>query len=379
MRIGFDAKRAFQNHTGLGNYSRILLSALLRLHPESEFFFYTPKKPKGLFPDFENEARSRAITRTPDAFFSRRFPPLWRSFGLAQSISRDNVRLFHGLSHEIPSGLRQKGVKSAVTIHDLISLKFPELYPWADRQIYRMKLKYACANADRVIADSAQTSSDIQELFSVGADRVRVIPLACEPRFEQRIGADEKERVRKKYALPGRFILSVGTINSRKNLLALVKAFSLMRDASTVALVAIGGGGAYKRKVEAFVNERKLSDRVLFRDQVPSADLPAIYQQAELFAYPSLYEGFGYPIIEALKSRVPVVTSAGGCFPEAGGPGSVYVDPQNAEEICAAMRRILSDSALRARMIGQGETYAARFNERAFADATWDVYKELLG
>jgi len=377
MRIGFDAKRAFFNATGLGNYSRSLLHALFLHHPEAEYLLYSPKPGRGSFPDFEKAAAACSTLRTPVSFFARRFPSLWRSFGLADALNSDRIDLFHGLSHEIPSGLARGKVKSVVTVHDLISLKYPEFYPWIDRRIYYAKLKYACANADCVITDSRQTMEDVRRYFKVPEERMRVVPLSCDPLFEKRTDEAEKKRVREKHGLPRRFLLTVGSINERKNLLTLVKAFERLDPEEPVSLVAIGRGGAYKRRVESYVREHRLAGKVLFPSSVATEDLPAIYQAALAFAYPSFYEGFGLPIVEALKSRVPVITSKGSCFSEAGGPASLYVDPNDAGELCGALNRVLSDPALRAIMAEKGAEYAGRFSAQALADSTWAVYREL--
>ncbi|MFH0920527.1 MAG: glycosyltransferase family 1 protein [Fibrobacterota bacterium] len=376
MRIGFDAKRVFFNKTGLGNYGRSLLSALFMRHPNEDYLLYTPRKPSGVFPDFEAEALNHAEVRAPEFLPARLFPALWRSFGIGRTLSRDNVSVYHGLSMEIPTGLRKRGIRSAVCIHDLIFLKHPEFYPVIDRQIYNAKFIHACRNADCIVALSEQTRQDILNGFQLPPERVRVIHPTCDPAFTRVADEGEKAAVRERFHLTQRFILYVGTVNARKNLMTLVRAFKRL-GMRGVSLVAVGSGGGYRRGVQNYVASNGLSDRVFFLDRVSTADLPALYQQAEVFAYPSFYEGFGLPILEALHSRVPVVTTRGGCFPEAGGPGSLYVDPLNVDEMAHALRRALTEPALRESMITTGLNHAQPFTPDAFADKAWNMYREI--
>ncbi|OGS34199.1 MAG: hypothetical protein A2293_14110 [Elusimicrobia bacterium RIFOXYB2_FULL_49_7] len=377
MRIGLDAKRAFFNSTGLGNYGRTLIAGLLQYHPEADYLLYSPKAPQNRFPDFEQKTAPHTTVHYPEKGLGSFFPSLWRSFGLSKTLKKDKIDLYHGLSMEIPTSLRTAGIRSAVCIHDLIFIKHPEFYPIIDRAIYRKKYLHACHNADMIVALSEQTRADILNDFHLSEDRVRVIHMSSDPLFSQRVGEETKATVKQRYGLPDRFILSVGTINTRKNLLGLVKAFEKLPASLGVSLVAIGKGGAYKKEVEQFIHAHDLSDRVHFPKNVANSDLPAIYQQAALFAYPSFYEGFGLPILEALQSRVPVVTTKGGCFPEAGGPNSLYIDPANIDELTDALQTGLTNSELRNRMIEAGLTHAAKFTPHAFADKTWALYQDL--
>ncbi len=376
--IGFDAKRAFFNSTGLGNYSRSLLHALFENYPDLDYHLYTPKKPRNRFASFEKLVASKASVITPSSAIWKTFPSIWRSSGIGRNLMSSGIELYHGLSHEIPSGLRKRGIRSVVTIHDLINLKFPQFYGWIDRRIYHAKLQHACREADCVITDSIQTKLDVQEYFKVPDERCTVVPLICDPMFEKVVSEEMKAAIKKKYSLPDNFILYVGTINERKNLLSLIKAFENLPGRDTVKLVAVGRGNAYRKKVVKYVQLKGLQKRVLFPEVSNNEDLPAIYQMAEVFVYPSLYEGFGLPILEALWSRVPVITSHGGCFEEAGGQHSLYVEPTDPESIMHKLSRVLSDSALRTSIVKAGLKHAMCFTSQKFADQTFSVYKRFL-
>lgn len=163
MKIGFDAKRAFFNRSGLGNYSRNLLRALSLYYPDNQYLLYTTSKNTSLF----NLTDQNFIIKEPSGFLNKRLKSYWRSFSLTKQVKRDELNLFHGLSHELPYNIHKSGIKTVVTIHDLIFLRFPGLYKTFDRRIYLKKFKYACKIADLIIAVSKQTANDIQEFFGI--------------------------------------------------------------------------------------------------------------------------------------------------------------------------------------------------------------------
>jgi glycosyltransferase involved in cell wall biosynthesis len=347
MKIGFDAKRAFFNISGLGNYSRNVLRALYTYFPENEYVLYTPSGKGSLF----KGAEGKFIIKEPSGFIYRNFPGYWRSFSLAGQVKRDKPDIFHGLSHELPYNINKSGIKTAVTVHDLIFLRFPHLYRYADRKIYQRKFRYACQIADLVIAVSKQTADDIKNFFGIDESRIKVIYQGCNPVFRKELNNAEKEGIRKKYGFPESYVLYVGTIEERKNLLSLIRAMDAGK--LKLPLVVIGARTGYYKKVKKYIDQGK-NREVYFLESIVNEDLPAIYQAAHVFVYPSVFEGFGIPVIEALYSKTPVITSKYGCFPEAGGPSSLYVDPVNVEELADAIKRVVEDSELRKKMASEG-------------------------
>ncbi len=377
MKIGFDAKRAVFNMTGLGNYSRTLVWGLATQYPNDEFFLYSPGKAENPRLDFLNKLPHARII-VPKGLYSGPLKSLWRSLGICGDIKRDRVELFHGLSNELPFGIGGVHVAKIVTIHDLIFKRYPQYYPALDRRIYDFKSRYACRNSDIIIAVSEQTRSDIVEFYGIAPEMVKVVYQSCDTSFTRSIVESEKSDVRSRYNLPTQFVLYVGSIEERKNLLGLVKAISLLRKSHDLFLVAIGRGTSYLEQVRQLINSSGMNDRVQIRSDIAFADFPAIYQMAQVFVYPSQFEGFGIPIIEALWSKTPVITTRGGCFAEAGGPASVYVSPDNSEEIAAAITKVLGDSNLRARMIGSGYSHVQKFREENVIGQVMGIYRNTV-
>ena len=369
MRLGFDAKRVFHNATGLGNYSRDVLRILQARHPEHEYLAYTPR-PGRLAP----LVGSSLCVKGPRSPLARALPSLWRQAGVVADLRRDGVALYHGLSNELPTGIERAGIATVVTIHDLIFERHPELYAPIDRRIYRMKFRSAAARARRVVAISEQTAADLVELYGVERARIRVVYQVCHPAFrapDDALAAALRERL----ALPPSFVLSVGTLERRKNLLLVLQA---LRGLDGVHLVAVGRPTAYARELDAFVAAHGLGARVRFLRGLSMPELAALYRMATVLVYPSLFEGFGIPILEALAVGTPVVTTRGGCFAEAGGPGSAYVDPRDPDELRAVLAALLADPARRAEMAARGREHAARFRDEAIADALFNVYDEAM-
>lgn len=373
MRIGFDAKRAFNNQSGLGNYSRNLLSALYFSYPDFRYILYTPEINRNLFKltgkNFE--------LRKPLKAFHRIFPSVWRSFAISGEFKKDKLDVYHGLSHELPSGIEKSGVKSVVTIHDLIFIRYPVLYSTIDRYIYMKKFRSACRRADKIIAVSRQTADDIIKYFGTDPARIEVVYQSCNPGFM--VGnIDEKKKisVRNKYRLPEQYILNVGNIEERKNSLTLIKAVHSAKI--DIPVVIIGRKTKYYQRIRKYIDNNRLKN-IHFLDTIGNEELPSIYQMADIFVYPSLFEGFGIPIIESLFSGTPVITSKGGCFHEAGGPGSIYIDSLDHEELAVAIEKVLTDSALRKQMIESGYHYSMNFKPEKTAEATMQVYKHLIG
>jgi glycosyltransferase involved in cell wall biosynthesis len=262
-----------------------------------------------------------------------------------------------------------------VTIHDLIFLRLPHLYRTIDRTIYERKFRYSCHVSNRIIAVSQQTANDVVEFFKIEPGKIDVVYQGCNPMFNNEVSLIEKEILRMKYLLPKSFILYVGTIEERKNLLTLIKA--LHYGKIDLPLVVIGKNTPYLNKVIEFIERHSLIN-IIFCDIVQNQDLPGIYQLADLFVYPSIFEGFGIPILEALYSKVPVITSKGSSLAEAGGKYTLYVDPNNVEEMAAAIKKVLFDRELQEKMKFEGYKHARGFDEDKVTANIMDVYLKVL-
>lgn len=372
MRIGFDAKRAFHNYSGLGNYSRNVIHQLGSLYPDNEYYLYNPKPGKALrgFPP------PGTIVHEPEGFINRKFASLWRGWKLSSVLERDRIDIYHGLSNELPFGINAFSGRKVVTIHDLIFLKYPNLYKPADRAIYTAKFRYSAKLADSIIAISEQTKRDIVEYFNTDPTKIEVIYQDCAPVFyQQDLSMAAKLEIERKYDLPDEYILYVGTIEERKNLLSILKAMDAYQI--TLPLVVVGKPTFYKKEVIDFIVKKRMN-HISFIDYAQQEDLPEIYKKANVFLYPSSYEGFGIPVLEALNSGTPVITSRGSCLQETGGDAALYADPLNIQELGAGIKQVLEDAALRSSMIEKGKKHALNFRPEITTRKLFKLYEKLM-
>ena len=371
MKIGYDAKRAFFNNRGLGNYSRNTIQLMSRFYPEEEFFLFSPKKTeKGIV--FQQGEHS--MTVTPKGIWNP-FGSLWRTFGMVSDIRKLGLDIYHGLSHEIPVGIEKTHTKSVVTMHDVIFLQFPELYPYIDRMLYKQKYLRSCEKSDRIIAISNQTKESLIEYGHVEGEKIEVIYQAVNPLYEKRVSEEEKNQVRHRYHLPMSFMLTVGAVERRKNQLLILKAIEKGRI--DMPLVIVGRHTDYIEELKQYISSERMENQVMFLTSLSDQELAVVYQMSELFLFPSLFEGWGAPIIEAITSGVPVITSTGSCFHETAGDAAIYVHPDNVEEMESSIQKVLGDSSVRKEMIERGMRYVRQFTEESVANKLMKVYKSL--
>lgn len=373
MHLGFDAKRLFNNFTGLGNYSRTLLRNLAEYSPDSAFFLFSPKAEQHEETTFFFHNPTFQII-SPSGIRKAG----WRSKGMIRDLKKQSIDLYHGLSHELPRGIEKSGISTVVTIHDLIYRHYPKQYKRFDNFIYDQKFSHACQKADMVVAISESTKRDIQHFFGTAEEKIKVIYQSCDERFLLDRPPSIRQEVLDKYELPANFSLYVGSLIPRKNLMGIVEAIAQLPDDLKHPLVIIGGGGAaYKKAVCAKAQQLGVADLLYFKS-VSFADLPVLYQSAQVFLYPSRYEGFGIPVIEALNSGTPVITSNKSSLPEAAGPDSLLVDPDRTDAIAKAWIAALTDNELRKNMISKGRKYAERFRAEQVTPAMLALYKSIL-
>ncbi|HNV96674.1 MAG TPA: glycosyltransferase family 1 protein [Bacteroidales bacterium] len=373
MIIAFDAKRAFFNNTGLGNYSRNTLHQLFTFYPEHHYWLYVPSK------RFKNKFTIPKEVRiaTPNSWVGRLFPSYWRSLLINSQLMYEKPDIYHGLSNELPFGITSTKIKTVVTIHDLIFKRFPQWYKPMDVKIYDRKFSYAAQHADMVIAVSQQTANDIEYYYNIPSERIRVLYQSCNPLFFNYLNKTDIDAVLSKYNLPSKYLLYVGTIEERKNLHRLIEALHIAKI--DIPLVVIGRKTAYfTNNVLPLIEQYKIQSQLHFLENVENSSLPAIYQAAKLFIYPSLFEGFGIPILEAQASGTPVLTSTGSCFSEAGGPHSAYANPLDSNDIAQQLTLLLNDKERRISMIEKGRAYAQQFNDKQCAENLMKVYEQLL-
>ncbi len=368
LKIGYDAKRAFLNPTGLGNYSRTTISSLAHFYPENDYLLFTPKYNGQLF-----RLPQHCTLIQPRSFWWQALKPLWRSYRITRIAEKSGLDIYHGLSHELPLDIQQTAIKSVVTIHDLIFMRYPEFYKPADLEIYRNKLEYACRKADKVIAISQQTKNDLVDFICLNPGKIEVIYQAINPIYFEEVKAGELQETQARLKLPSRFMLSVGTIEARKNLRSILQAMKLADDG--LPLVVVGKSTPYLNSLQAKI--QPLKDKLIFLHQVTDRELSHLYQLADLMLYPSVFEGFGLPVAEAQASGCPVITSKAGALPETGGDGAHYVDAQNAYEINQGIQQILQNKKYQNELIRKGQQNARRFTPENYAQQLMQFYNQL--
>lgn len=374
MKIGFDAKRAFLNTSGLGNYSRSVIDSLIHYCPQYEYVLFTPGASEEII---LKQDRAKFSIVTPKGIW-KTFHSLWRSSKIIADLKKQKIDLYHGLSNELPFGIRRSRIKSIVTVHDLIFLRYPEFYSAANRSIYHRKSKRACEEADHIVAVSIQTKEDLIHFYPVPEEKISVIYPAVQNSFSEKATLEQLVGAQKKYLLPEKFVLCVGTIEERKNLLAAVRAISLIPKEEEVFLVVVGRETAYRKKVDDYIARHDLHDRVIFLKNIPNLQLPFIYMSAKVVLYPSRYEGFGLPVIEALACGTPVIANDLKVLREAGGDAATFMDTDDYPRVTEAIRNIINHEKIRIEVMKRAAGHLVKFGPRFQAEQLSILYSRLL-
>lgn len=371
MNIAFDAKRAFLNNSGLGNYARTLIKSVNSYYPENKYTLFTTRQPENDFQKFISAQKNISV-QEPQSFIDKKLRSRWRSFGITELLNEQHIDVYHGLSNELPFNIKNFKGKKIVTIHDLIFLRYPKLYPFLDSKIYNKKFRHACDIADVIVAISEETKRDIEKYYFIPENKIQVIYQSCDELYYQEPSTAHIQEVIAKHKLPDIFLLYVGTIEERKNLLTLIKALKQVKD---IPLVIVGKKKNYFKTVMEYIHKNNLENRVKFLEYVSNADLPVLYRLATVFIFPSIFEGFGIPIIEALTSRTPVITTQGGCFPEAGGPDSIYINPNDENELAEKINLLMNSESTRNQISEKGFEYAQNFHPKNITKQLISLYK----
>jgi glycosyltransferase involved in cell wall biosynthesis len=369
MKIGFDAKRFFHNSTGLGNYSRDFIRILSTYFREDNYYLYNPKKSSR---QFVISNTNSVVEVLPKGIF-KKMGSVWRSTFVNSQLKKDKIEIFHGLSGELPFGIPQK-IGKVVTIHDLIFERYPELYSYFDRKIHLSKFSYAAKKADVIIAISEQTKSDILKYIpNIPSEKIKVIYQGCNEAFKLEYSEERKSDIQKKFNLPKEFVLNVGTIEPRKNALQIVKAIENI----DTTLVLIGRKTEYYKEIKKFAKEKKSKNKIKHLKNITTEELAVIYQLATVFVYPSIFEGFGIPIIESLYSKTAVITNKDGVFKEAGGENSIYINVDSVAELADQITFLLQNPEIRKDIENKGVSFAQKFNDEKIANQIHAVYDKI--
>lgn len=383
MNIGYDGKRAFQNKTGLGNYIRSLMAILTEHYPDNKYLLFAPKETSL----FNVKSLKNVAAVFPKSMAGKYFQGWWRRRGMVKNIAASGISIYHGVSNELPVGIERTKVKTVVTIHDIIFERFPKTYNFDERYVHRFKIKHACKIADAIIAISEQTKNDLINYYKIPADKIFICYQSCNPIFLQKITAAEKKIVKQKYQLPDTYFLFVSSIAPRKNLILICKALLLLKETLNIPLVIIGNGKKEKEEAKNFMDANGLKNRMILLNEMPvskepafttAADFPAIYQQALALIYPSIFEGFGAPLLEAMCSGIPVISSNTSSLPEVAGDAALYFAPDDAVILAEHMLRIAGDKTVVDSLIQKGFVQAQKFSTQNYADSIMHVYKTLI-
>jgi glycosyltransferase involved in cell wall biosynthesis len=378
MRIGIDAKVLSLQAGGIGrsalNLVRSCIQEAEKRHPSMEFVLFSG-------PQTRLDGFQGANWRVDQRFCKVDSSLIRLLFCIPTALREQRVDLFHGLDHlGIP--LTGKVGTHIAAIHDVIPLLWPRFFTLRHRLVVALASRRVRRQADLVITPSEATKADIVRRLQIAAERITVIPWGCEARFHPVGDPKRLAMVRRKYALPARYLLCVSTLEPRKNLMTLMHAYALLRGArqhDDVKLVMAGRRGWLYEDIFATVTALNLHQDVVFTGFVDDEDLPDLYRGAYLFVFPSLYEGFGLPILEAMASGVPVITSNTSSMPEVAADAAILVDPHTPEALAEGLRHLLSETELREDLKRKGLVQASRFSWETVAQKTLAVYATFEG
>jgi glycosyltransferase involved in cell wall biosynthesis len=376
--IGIDATAAVTQGAGIGRYTRELVRALVKENEEFRFRLFSARPPEQLpVPEPLPESPHVRFRRAP--LSARWLYRIWYRLRLPLPVQifTGRVDLFHSPDFVLPPVLGD--VPTLVTVHDLSFVYYPDTFTPALVNYLNRVVPWSVKRATHVLADSQATKQDLIGLWGVPSDKVTVLYSGVDRRFKQISDRAKIGNVREKYGIGKQpYILAVSTVQPRKNYQMLVRAFKPLAAGGAPDLVIAGGRGWLYEKVMAEVKEQELGAKVRFIGFVDDGDLPALYSGASLFAFPSLYEGFGLPLLEAMACGVPVVTSDASSLPEVAGEAAIQLPPQDVGAWTAAMRRLLHDEELRRQLVAAGYRRARRFTWARAAARLQTVYRHLL-
>lgn len=363
--IGIDARKL--RDFGIGTYVRNLVEALGRIDHDNQYVLFVGKAtPDRLPPNFR-----LVVERSP--LYSLR-----ELTALSWKLLRLRLDLYHATHYVLPSFVPCRAV---VTIHDIIHLLYPEFLPNRLAFLYAQRMiRRSLHRGARIIAVSQNTKADLMDYFDVDGRKIRVIYNGVEDDFRRPVGAAERERWRRQLDLPAEYLLFVGNPKPHKNLPNVLRAYARAQTSHPfeASLVCVGARSGTDFKLRQLAEQLGIASRLRLVGEVPQEALPAIYQGASLFLYPTLYEGFGLPVIEAMAAGVPVITSNGSALREIAEGYAHLVDPLDVTAMAAAIVRCLVDQAHREELIQLGRKRAADFDWDQTAEKTRDVYLAAL-
>jgi glycosyltransferase involved in cell wall biosynthesis len=365
MRAAIDARTLGSPKTGDRTYCLNLLRGMAAVRPGGEFLLYTEREtglPEGLPPNFQ-----QVVLKAPQW-------GLWTPWSLPRDLGRRGAELLH-VQYIVPP---VAPCPIITTIHDISFRRQPRWFPLKHRLLLNLLIPMAVRNAAHVITGSEYSRADLIAAYDLAPEKVTVTPYAADPIYRPMDREAAKRAVSQRFGLRGPFVLAVGVLQPRKNLPRLIRAFGRLAKEVPHALALVGKPGWAHEELQQAATASGLGSRLKFTGYVPDADLPFLYNAAELFVYPSLLEGFGFCALEAMACGTPVVTSNVTSLPEVVGDAALTVDPTDEEALAAAIHRALTDEPLRERLREAGSARAALFSWERTAAETLAVYRKVI-
>ncbi len=378
MKIGIDVTAAITQGGGIGRYTRELIYALTAVDPRTDYHFFSAKQADAApVPNPIPKAKNVTVHLAP--LSERWLYRLWYRLRLPLPVQwvTGSVDLFHSPDFVLPpvSG----NIPTLLTVHDLSFIHYPDTFPAKLVSYLNRVVPWSINRATHILADSQATKTDLLSLWQVTEEKVTVLYSGVHEHFQPVTDAARQTAVRQKYKIgEAPYILAVGTVQPRKNYQMLIQAFRPVADSQPHHLVIAGGRGWLYYEMMAEVERQGLSGRVHFVGFVADEDLPTLYSAADLFVFPSLYEGFGLPLLEAMGCGVPVISSNASSLPEVAGGAAVQLSPHELDEWTAVMNQILSDPAERARLVALGFQQVRRFSWLQSARQLCQIYARLV-
>ena len=383
MRIGIDVSRYFDRSGGVGIYAANLLKYLLKIDKNNEYnaysFFYNcfPSnwKHKKIIDEFRKYGKVNfSQINLPTSILKRK----WNNSSIEKKEKLlGGVDIIHSTAYMIPELFNARLV---VTIHDLSFLIFPEYHTKENYELVLSNLIYLNSRPDMVICDSRQTKKDVIKYFHVPEEKLIVIYLGVDDSFREEIDSDFRKKILEKYGLTGKYLLCVASIEPRKNFLRIINAFSefiKQEEYKKYSLVCVGGRGWKNIEIYSLVKQKNLEDKIKFLRSIEECELAPIYNQAEIFLYPSLYEGFGLPVLEAMACAVPVITSNVSSLPEVASDAAILVNPYSEKQIYEAIIHLADDENKRKQLINMGLENIKKFSWENTAKQTLNIYQQI--
>ena len=373
MRIGIDATPLPPVVGGAGEYMLKLIASLSCIDDTNEYYIFIKSRDLHYL-----TTQKHNIHPVLCASNIRPLRLLWEQTILPLHVARLNLDLLHSLHYTCP--LFARGVRHVITFHDMTFFLLAEKHSLIKRIYFRKIVPIAARRAEVIVADSHSTKRDIMNVLDVREDKIKVVYLGVDPVFSEPVTREEVDRVLGKYVFSRGYILYVGAIEPWKNIGALVQAFARIKERhEDITLLLVGLPGLGYAEVSTLISRLGLRENVFHLGYVPREDLPALYRGAGLFIYPSIYEGFGLPVLEAMASGVPVVTSKGTAMEEIAGGAAMLCDPRNPEDIVRAIETVICDDRLREKLIAQGRNNAANFSWERAAGCMQKIYERVSG